>query len=183
MNKLATKLLWGIGLAVMIGLSAPVGAAGLFPGFPALTFPATGAETFPADTNLSAGRQPQTELFTLNALHGYTRTPYNLTDASTISVDASPSSLLNITLTGTSHAFGTPINVMAGQVFRIAVIQDSTGSRTASWHGVYKWQGGSAPTLSTTAGRIDLMTIICDQVSSANVAVRCLASSSLNYTP
>ena len=35
------------------------------------------------------------------------------------------------------------------------MVQDGTGSRTASWHADFKWTGGTAPTLTTTASAID----------------------------
>ncbi len=43
----------------------------------------------------------------------------------------------------------------AGQPFVIRIIQDGTGNRTLTINSAFKFAGGSAPTLSTTAGAID----------------------------
>ena len=40
----------------------------------------------------------------------------------------------------------------SGSIF---IVQDGTGSRTASFHGDYKFAGGTAPTLSTAANAVD----------------------------
>lgn len=41
------------------------------------------------------------------------------------------------------------------------LIQDGTGSRTVTWFTTIKWAGGSAPTLTTTANKIDTVGILC----------------------
>ncbi|NQW08364.1 MAG: hypothetical protein HQ481_00585 [Alphaproteobacteria bacterium] len=38
--------------------------------------------------------------------------------------------------------------------------QDATGSRTTTWPASVKWAGGSAPTLTTTASAIDILTFM-----------------------
>ena len=47
-------------------------------------------------------------------------------------------------------------NVRAGQVFILRLLQDGTGSRTVTWFSTIKWAGGSAPTLTTTADKVDV---------------------------
>ena len=46
-------------------------------------------------------------------------------------------------------------NGIVGQVFIIDLIQDGTGSRTVTWFSTIKWAGGTVPTLTTTANKID----------------------------
>lgn len=46
-------------------------------------------------------------------------------------------------------------NGIVGQVFIIDLIQDGTGGRTVTWFSTIKWAGGTAPTLTTTANKID----------------------------
>lgn len=46
-------------------------------------------------------------------------------------------------------------NSKAGQVFLVRILQDSVGSRTITWFTTIKWAGGSAPTLTTTASKVD----------------------------
>lgn len=41
----------------------------------------------------------------------------------------------------------------------LLVRQDATGSRTITWPAAVKWAGGSAPTLTTTAGALDIIAL------------------------
>ena len=84
-------------------------------------------------------------------------TPVALTDASTIAVDLSLGNNFSVTLGGNRN-LGDPTNVTAGQSGVIVVTQDGTGSRTLAYSGSkYKFAGGSAPTLTTTAGAVDVL--------------------------
>jgi len=48
-------------------------------------------------------------------------------------------------------------NVDVGQKFLVRLQQDSTGSRTVTWWGNIQWaEGGTEPTLTTTADKADL---------------------------
>ena len=51
--------------------------------------------------------------------------------------------------------FGDPSNEVVGQSGSIIITQDGTGSRTAAWNSAFKWVGGTAPTLTTTANAVD----------------------------
>lgn len=77
-----------------------------------------------------------------------------LTDASTVAVDMSLSCNFVVTLGG-NRTLGNPTNAVAGQSGSIFVIQDGTGSRTLAYGSNWKFAGGSAPTLSTTANAVD----------------------------
>ncbi len=44
----------------------------------------------------------------------------------------------------------------------LRIVQDGTGSRTITWPGNVRWPGGTAPTLSTAAGAIDIVGIYYD---------------------
>lgn len=48
-----------------------------------------------------------------------------------------------------------------GKSFTLVLVQDGTGSRTVTWPGTVKWPGGTAPTLSTGAGKIDYLSFLC----------------------
>lgn len=52
-------------------------------------------------------------------------------------------------------------NAKVGQVFFIRILQDGTGSRTVTWFTTIRWSGGSAPTLTTTASKADLLVFLC----------------------
>lgn len=49
----------------------------------------------------------------------------------------------------------------SGYRFILMLVQDSTGSRTAAWHADFKFPGGTAPTLTTTANAVDIFEFIC----------------------
>ncbi len=68
----------------------------------------------------------------------------------------------------------TFLNPIAGTTYTLLVKQDGTGSRTVTWPGTVTWQGGSAPTLTTTAGKQDICTFTWN---GAAYLARC----SLNY--
>jgi hypothetical protein len=59
----------------------------------------------------------------------------------------------NCTLTLTSPATGAMRSVT------LLVFQDATGSRTITWPGTVKWGTAGAPTLTTTASKMDLVSL------------------------
>jgi hypothetical protein len=83
-------------------------------------------------------------------------TVVSLTDAATIAVDLSLGNNFSVTLGG-NRTLGAPTNQTAGQSGVIVVTQDSTGSRTLAYNSVYKFAGGTAPTLTTTASAVDVL--------------------------
>ena len=61
------------------------------------------------------------------------------------------------TLTLTANTtFDAPTQMVDGSFYSLIIIQDGTGSRTASWNAVFKWAAGTAPTLTTTAAAKDI---------------------------
>ena len=79
-----------------------------------------------------------------------------LTDASTIAWDASANQVTSVTL-GASRTLGAATNQVDGAVYVLTVIQDGSGSRVLSFNSNYKFTGGSAPTLTTTAAARDIL--------------------------
>ena len=66
------------------------------------------------------------------------------------------------TLDGTNGTLGID-NVATGKVFFIILIQDGSGNHTVSWFTTIKWaSGGTAPTLTSTAGRRDIFSFLYD---------------------
>lgn len=51
-------------------------------------------------------------------------------------------------------------NETNGQKFLVSILQDGTGSRTATWFETIRWAGGTAPTLTTTASKRDTLGFI-----------------------
>ena len=70
----------------------------------------------------------------------------------TVDMDTSCHHLVNMTANST---FAQPNNQNTGQTGSIFLVQDGTGSRTASFNSAYKFVGGTAPTLSTAANAVD----------------------------
>ena len=83
-----------------------------------------------------------------------------LTDGATISWSMASGNMAKVTLGG-NRTMSAPTNLTAGRNYWLIVIQDGTGSRTITWNSVFKWVGGSAPTLTTTASAIDIFEFIC----------------------
>lgn len=79
-----------------------------------------------------------------------------LTDGATITPDFSASNDYTVTLGG-NRTLANGTNITAGQGGVIYVIQDATGSRTLSFGSYYKFEDGTAPTLSTAANAIDVI--------------------------
>ena len=75
----------------------------------------------------------------------------------------------SVTLAG-NRTLGDPSNVTAGQSGVIVVTQDGTGSRTLAYAGTkYKFAGGAAPTLTTTAAAVDVLAYYCESATRITV--------------
>jgi hypothetical protein len=87
-----------------------------------------------------------------------------LTDAATITPDFDDNNNFSVTLGG-NRTLANPSNITAGQSGVIVVTQDSTGSRTLSFGSNFKFAGGTAPTLTTTASAVDVIAYFCESTS------------------
>lgn len=76
--------------------------------------------------------------------------------SSTIAVNAQLGGHFRVTLGG-SPTISNPTNPTDGQKITFELIQDSTGSRSVTWGTAYNFGRGSPPTLTTTAGKRDLV--------------------------
>ena len=56
----------------------------------------------------------------------------------------------------------TLINPVAGATYAIKVIQHPTAAKSLVWPAAAKWPGGTAPTISTGASAVDLITLYYD---------------------
>jgi len=96
-------------------------------------------------------------------------------NATTLTFDATQdwnlttNQVCKLTLTANT-TFDAPTNQVDGSVYVITIIQDGTGSRTAGWNTVFKWAGGTAPTLTTDASAKDVFTFVSDGTNMNNVA-------------
>ena len=76
-------------------------------------------------------------------------------DAGTVTFDLDQATTHGVTLGGTRTLALS--NVQIGDKFLIRLQQDGTGSRTVNWFNHISWAGGSAPTLTTTAHKADII--------------------------
>jgi len=86
-----------------------------------------------------------------------------LTDGATINTDCSLGNVFTVTLGG-NRTLANPTNKVSGAPYQWIITQDGTGSRTLSYGTDFDWvgTGGSAPTLSTTAAEVDVISGIYD---------------------
>jgi hypothetical protein len=104
----------------------------------------------------------------------YTETPYSATPTSTITLDLANGTVQIITLGG--NVTVTMPTAVSGKSFIMYLKQDATGSRTVTWSTV-KWAGGTAPTITSTASRQDILSFFSDGTNWFGVVV------GQNYTP
>ncbi|HEY9764635.1 MAG TPA: hypothetical protein V6D07_19060 [Trichocoleus sp.] len=82
-----------------------------------------------------------------------------LTDGAVISVDASASNVFRVTIAG-NRQVDNPTNLTDGETLLICVIQDGTGGRTLTWGANYDFGTDGTPTLSTAAGKMDILSFL-----------------------
>jgi hypothetical protein len=80
-----------------------------------------------------------------------------LTYASTITPNCALGNYFSVTLTGNS-TLANPTNITAGTQYQFTITQDATGSRTLAYGSVFKFANRAAPTLTTTASAVDVLT-------------------------
>jgi hypothetical protein len=98
-----------------------------------------------------------------------------LTSGATVTPDFAASNNYSLTL-DQNLTIANPTNLVAGQSGSIFLVQDGTGSRTASWGSYWDFAGGTAPTLTTTASAVDRV----DYVVRSSTSIHAVAT--LNYS-
>lgn len=88
-------------------------------------------------------------------------TATTLTDGANISWNLNTNQVTSVTLGG-NRTLDNPTNMKDGGTYILTVKQDATGSRTLAYGTAYKWPGGTAPTLSTAANAVDILTFVSD---------------------
>lgn len=86
--------------------------------------------------------------------------PQTLTDGATINWDMASGYNAKVTLGG-NRTMAAPTNPKVGLSYALEVIQDGTGSRTIAWNAAFDWGLAGTPTLSTAAGKRDLVFLYC----------------------
>ena len=163
LNGLAATTLHQGGWAACTGNGTNADCFG-FPGFGALSGDATA--TAAGVTTVSKVNGDANVAF-LDANQSFTKgqavTPLTTSPcgtqspAGTMTMDFSLSNSCVATFGAGNLTIANPTNIKAGQGFVLKLIQDSTGSRTASWGTDFKWTAGSPPTLATAANSYDVI--------------------------
>jgi hypothetical protein len=92
--------------------------------------------------------------------NGYTEEVATANTSTAYTIDLAGGSVQVLTLTG-SCTFTFP-TATAGKGFIILLKQDATGSRTVTWPAAVKWPGGTAPTITATASKLDKYVFTAD---------------------
>lgn len=95
-----------------------------------------------------------------------------LTDGATITPDFAAANNYSVTLGG-NRTLANPTNITAGQSGVIVISQDGTGGRTLAYGSYFKFPGGTAPTLTTTASAVDVLAYYCE--STTRISARLIA--------
>jgi hypothetical protein len=83
-----------------------------------------------------------------------------LTAAAVITVDWSQGTQQYVTLNQAGHTINFS-NVVPGETMRLVLCQDGSGSRTVTtWDASIDWSGGSAPVLTTTLNKCDIVAFV-----------------------
>ena len=89
-------------------------------------------------------------------------------DAATVTFDLNAATTHAVTLGG--NRIVAVSNATVGDKFLTRLQQDATGSRTVTWFSHIKWaEGGTAPTLTTTAHKADLLGFLAASGDGTNI--------------
>lgn len=92
--------------------------------------------------------------------NGYTEETVTANTSTAYTIDLVNGTVQILTLTG-NCTFTFPTAV-AGKSFLVMLRQDGTGSRTVTWPASVKWPGGTAPTITATASKQDILSFVSD---------------------
>lgn len=119
---------------------------------------------------VAAGNHTHAALYVPLTASVYTSaTAVTLVDGANIAWNLASGGFATVTLAGT-RVLDNPTNMVAGGHYTLIIKQDGTGSRVLTYGTAYKFAGGTAPTLSTAANSIDILTFVSDGTSMYHIA-------------
>jgi hypothetical protein len=98
-----------------------------------------------------------------------------LADGTNISVNLALNNHFSVTLAG-NRTLDNPTNIVAGTSGSFFITQDGSGSRTLAYGSYYDFAAGAAPTLTTTAAKIDRI----DYVARTTTSLHCVFTGDLS---
>jgi len=110
----------------------------------AVTYNKLNANTAHTDRNQSFTVAQRGSISALGVYHGLA--------GNTVTLDLNTSNYYSLTANA-NITYANPTNVTAGQAGALFIT--ANGSYTGSWGSYWRFAGGTAPTLSTTAGKVD----------------------------
>ena len=116
----------------------------------------SGAVVGTTDTQTLTNKTVEAGTFT----NGYTEETVTANTGTAYTIDLANGSVQILTLTG-NCTFTFP-TATAGRSFIMLLKQDGTGSRTVTWPAAVKWPGSTAPTITSTASRLDKFIFTAD---------------------
>lgn len=114
------------------------------------------------------GVQLTTPTLTNPTVTNYVETLFSANTGTALTVNLANGTVQRLTLTG--NATITMPTAVAGKSFIIMLRQDATGSRSVTWSTVV-WPGGTAPTITGTANKMDMFSFFSDGTSWFGVTV------------
>lgn len=124
------------------------------------TLPDANATLVPTSGATMAGTLAMADnLLTRPEIKDYAETvSTNATSGAAATLNIENGNVFDLTLTANcTLTFSNPSATGKACSFTLYLRQDATGSRTVTWPASVKWPGGTAPTLTTTASRTDLL--------------------------
>ena len=144
----------GTGVGTLTGIVKGNGTSAMT----AVTAP-SGTIVGTTDTQTLTNKTLTTPVLTNPTVTNYVETAYSANSSTAITLDLANGTVQIITLTG--NATITMPTATAGKSFIIMLKQDATGSRSVTWSTV-KYAGGTAPTITATASRMDILSFFAD---------------------
>lgn len=106
---------------------------------------------------------PTIDTATVNAAtftNGYTEESVTANTSTAYTIDLANGTVQILTLTGNCiYTFPSPA---AGKSFTLFQKQDATGGRTVTWASSVKWPASTAPTITSTASKMDVFSFVSD---------------------
>lgn len=98
-----------------------------------------------------------------------------LTDAASIAWNLNIAQAAKVVLTtgvGPTRVLANPTNMVDGGTYILKITQSASGSNALTYGSAYKWPSGTAPTLSTGANAVDILTFVSDGTNMYGVATK-----------